>query len=153
MNNLANPGQAGGLGHPYRAHDIDGGVELRIRHRTTDVDLSGQVVDHLGLGFGQQPDQVGVHDIGLDERESIVATGPVQIAHPAGTEIVDADHGVAVSNQPVDQCGADESGRPGDQCPHPATIPAAQLDPPVQSRRCLFGRPHVCQRSPQRPRR
>lgn len=103
MDHLANTGQPGGFGHPYRTHDIDGGVELRIRYRTPDIDLGGQVVHNLGLGFGQQTDQVGADDIGLDEFERSVGAGPLKIGQPARTEIVDADDGVPVSEQPVDQ--------------------------------------------------
>lgn len=96
MNHLANTGPPGGFGHPNGAHDIDGGVELRIRYRTPDIDLGGQVVDNLGLGFGKQPDQVGADDIGLDEFERSMGAGAVEIGHPTGTKIVDAGDGVSV---------------------------------------------------------
>ena len=111
------------------------------------------MVDHLGFGLGQQPDEISADDIGLNKGEAGLTAGTVEIGRPAGTEVVDADDTVPIGKQPVDQVRADETGSPGNQCPHWATIPALLMHPPVQSRRCLFGRPCGCHRSPRRPRR
>ena len=75
MHHLADAGPAGGLGQTHGADDVDRRVELRIVDRTRDRDLGGEVEDDLRLGVGQQPDQIGVDDVGLGEVEAVVSLG------------------------------------------------------------------------------
>ena len=71
MHHLAHAGPPRCLGQSDGAHHVDRRVELRIGHRTAHVNLGGEVVDHLGGDLGQQPDQIRVDDIGLDQLEPI----------------------------------------------------------------------------------
>ncbi len=91
MHHLADARAASGLGEPDRADDVDRRVELRIVDRAADVDLGGQVEDHLGLGVGEQPDQVGVDDVGLGEVEVGGALRLAEVLAAPRTEVVDAE--------------------------------------------------------------
>jgi hypothetical protein len=42
----------------------------------------------------------------------------LKVGHGAGAEVVEADDLMAVGEQPVNQCGADEPGGSGDESPH-----------------------------------
>ena len=59
--------------------------------------------DHLGFGVGEQPDQVGVDDVGLGELEVGVAFGRAEVLAAPGAEVVDADDGVPVREQAIYQ--------------------------------------------------
>ena len=96
MHHLAGAGSAGGLCQTHGAHDIDRRVELRIVDRTRDRDLGGEVEDDLRLRVGQQPDQVGVHDVGLGELETVVPLGLRNVLAAPRAEVVDADDAVPV---------------------------------------------------------
>ena len=100
---LRTPAAARRLGQPHGADDVDAGVELRVVHRVADVDLRGQVEHHLGPGFAEQRDQVGVDDVGLDELEVGMSLGAVEVRAAPGAEVVDADDGVSVCEQAVYQ--------------------------------------------------
>ena len=93
---LRTPRPARRLGQSDRADDVDRRVELRVGDRAPHVDLGGQVEHHLGPVLGEDGDQVGVDDVGLDEdvrpgcrrRCSRFAARPV-------AEIVEADDACA----------------------------------------------------------
>ena len=68
-----------------------------------DRDLGGEVEDHLRLGVGEQPDQVGVDDVGLGELEVVVTFGLAEVLAAPRAEVVDADDGVSVRQQAVYQ--------------------------------------------------
>jgi hypothetical protein len=69
VHHLADAGLPGRLGEPHRADDIDGRVDLWIGDGTANVDLGGQMEDHLRPGLSEQTEKVGVDDVGLGELE------------------------------------------------------------------------------------
>jgi hypothetical protein len=103
VQNLADPGLASGLREPHGADDVDHRVELRVGNGVTDVDLRGQVENHLGPGVGEQCDEVGADDVGLGELEAVVPLRRDDVLAAAGAQIVDADNAVAVRQQAVYQ--------------------------------------------------
>ncbi len=76
VHDLADAGAARRLCETDRADDVDRRVELRVVHRARDRDLRGQVEDDLRFRVGEQPDQVGVDDVGLGELEAGVPLAP-----------------------------------------------------------------------------
>ena len=83
--------------------------------------------DHLGLGVGEQPDQVGVDDVGLGELEVGVTLRRADVLAAPRTEVVDADDAVPVRQQAIYQRRSDETGCPRHQCAHRHTIPRAAV--------------------------
>ena len=68
-----------------------------------DVDLRGEVEHHLGPGLANERDQVGVDDVGPDEREIGMLPRAVEVRAAPGAEVVDADNGMSVCEQAVYQ--------------------------------------------------
>ena len=68
------PGSSGALEDVDRAEDVHAGIEHRIGHRHTHVDLGCQVADHLGGAAFDQLDDRGVADVDLVEAEVVPLT-------------------------------------------------------------------------------
>jgi hypothetical protein len=60
------------------------------------IDLSGQVKYHLGVGVGEQANEVGADDVGLRELEPVMPLSLGDVLGSARAEIVDSDDGVSV---------------------------------------------------------
>src|SRR5689334_6696092 len=82
--------------------------------------------DHLGPNVGEQADEIGVDDVGLDEFEIGLALGFVQVRAAARTEIVEADNDMSVCEKAINQRRSDEPSCPRDQCAHRPTIPTGR---------------------------
>jgi hypothetical protein len=103
VHDLADAGPAGGFGQPHGAHHVDRGVERRVVDRIPHRDLGGQVEHHFRPGFAEQPDQVGIDDVALDELEMSTPLGPAEVLASPGAEVVHADDGVSVREEAVYQ--------------------------------------------------
>ena len=113
--------------------DVDRGVELRVVDRATDAICAARWKTPRA-GVGEQADQIGVDDVGLDELEPVVTLGArSMLALRPELRSSTPDDGVPVGQQAVDQRRSDESGCAGDQCPHRATIPTAVQSSAMQS--------------------
>ncbi len=114
---LAHAMPAGGVGDADGADD----VQLRVVHRVgdglADVDLRGEMEDHLGAHALEQLVPVDGEDVGLDELEAVGAGRPraLQVGELAVRQVVDDGHRMSIRQQPVDQRRPDEPGAPGHQ--------------------------------------
>jgi len=103
VHDLADAGTAGGLGEAHGAHDVHGGIEGRIVDRVAHRDLGGKVEDDLRPDVREQPDQVGVDDVGLGELEVVAAFGRAQVLAATGAEVVEADDGMSIRQEAIYQ--------------------------------------------------
>ena len=88
-----------------------------VRPREPDAGLRGLVED--GVDALEDRHQVGVAEVGLDERERVVVAGrrevlPLRVGVVVRREAVDADDRVALRQQRVHEVAADESAGTGD---------------------------------------
>ena len=127
MHDLADVRAAGGLGESHRSDDVHRRVERWVLDRVAHGDLGGEVEDHLRPNVGEQTDEVGVDDVGLDELEVGLLLGFVEVGAAARAEVIDASDGVTVCQKAINQRGSDEPGCPRHQCAHRLTIPTAAV--------------------------
>ncbi len=130
-----------GLGDVDGAHHVLVRVGQRVGHADPDVDLRGQVEDHLGRGVGDDVAQVGRGDVDLVQRQASGGRRGGQVLPPPAAQVVGDVHVVAVGQQPVDQGGADEPGSAGDECPHAVPFAVDSCDARPRSARGRRGRP------------
>ena len=95
---------AAGFTEIDRAEHIASRVELGICRSDARVYLCGEVKDDLRRGPCDDVEQFGCLDVGRHEGERpIGAQRAFQIGGKAATQVVDADHLMAVREQSVDQ--------------------------------------------------
>src|SRR5918994_1535096 len=115
--------------HIDRTRHVHVGVQARLAHRYAHVDLCGEVEYHLRALPAEQPVyELSVADVADDQGHSLLDRSVDVRVAPRGEVVRDHDL-VPPLQEGVDDVGADESGAPRDQGPHPTIIPLRAVWP------------------------
>ena len=126
------------------AQDVAAGVEYRIGHRRSSVDLCSEVKDHVRTGAGNDADKFRRLNVATHQREStwpsvIEAVGPFQVGGDPRVEIVDSHDLVTVVQKTVDQIRPDEPGGAGDEQVHAPSLRSTAVSARPQTQAAAFG--------------
>ena len=126
-------GLARGLEQELRAEDVRAREQARIDDREAVVRLGREVDDDVDLMLEQDVlDEVDIGDVRLDERNPLLRALEVGAVACVGQEVERDDRVVGMPLEPVvDEVGADEPGRAGDEDPHGGIVRVTPRRPGV----------------------
>ena len=128
IHQMLNRKMTAGFQNVVEADDVGFHVGIRVINGITDTGLRGQVYDNVRMpGFENPADSIPVREISPDE--DMTGRGRLGLLFNQGEAVflqrriiivvhaVKADHSAAMElfQQPENQIGADEAGRPGDK--------------------------------------
>ena len=104
------------LGHEMGGVDVEGVIEVRVRHALLHTDECGEMDNGVGLRRG---DHLGERsrrgDVALVKGEVRGGEGRREVGAAAGAEIIKTGDGVAGGQQTVHRVAANEAGGAGDE--------------------------------------